>query len=68
MLQVLGTRKAYQQEPLQLKDRSVPPDINCLKNGLVTCCGNASSGNYKLIFVVFGKVKKTQSFKGTEAN
>jgi hypothetical protein len=37
MLQVLGDGKAYQQEPLCLKDKSVLPGINCLKNTLWLC-------------------------------
>jgi hypothetical protein len=37
MLQVLGTGKVYQQEPLHLKGRSVLPGISNLKNTLLTC-------------------------------
>jgi hypothetical protein len=37
MLQVFGSGKAYQQEPLRLKDRTVLPGINHLKNALWSC-------------------------------
>jgi hypothetical protein len=46
---------------------SVLPGINCLKNTLQSCCGNAF-GNHKLKLVVNGKAKKPRLFKGTEAN
>jgi hypothetical protein len=37
MLQVLGTGKACQQQPLHLKYRNVLLGINCLKNALHSC-------------------------------
>jgi hypothetical protein len=55
MLQVLHTGKTYQQEPFDLKDVSVLPGLNHLKNALLSC-GNASE-NHKVI----GKAKKKKT-------
>jgi hypothetical protein len=47
-----------------VKDRSVLPGKNQLKNALRTCCENAT-GNQKL---ELAEIEKTMMFKGTEAN
>jgi hypothetical protein len=59
--------RAYQQKPLCLKDRTVLPHINCLKDILLLCCESAS-GNHRLKLVVIAKAKRTLSLKGTKVN
>jgi hypothetical protein len=67
LLQVVGTVKACQQEPLRLKDKCDCGHNSSKDHTTVKCCGNASE-NHILKLVVIGKVKRPQFFKFTKAN
>jgi hypothetical protein len=57
MLQLLGTRKDYQQEPSHLRQKWAPGHKLSKELLTVMCCGNVSS-NHKLKLAVIGKAKE----------